>query len=278
MTAQNKIINDLEQYLKYQIEEGHISSEISPEIIKKLSEKKIQKNKPEPLTVSVQAENPVKKERPESTTSNLPPATRHLATQKTINKEPPSNMEEISVQISNCKKCSLFSTRTHTVPGQGNNSPEIMFIGEAPGAKEDELGIPFVGRSGNFLTKMIEAMGYTREEVFIGNILKCRPPENRKPTAQEIEICIPYLKQQIAILKPKVIIALGSTSVQGLIGKTPAISKLRGQWLEFEGTPLMPTFHPAYILRNQSKKGELWSDLKKVLAFIGKTPPPIKKS
>ena len=292
MTNLNNIVNDIGQYLKHQIEEGQTTIEINQEIMKKLGKTQIQKTSPDtsipapeairkspqPAVKPVPTTIPISKSTPAPT-----PVQTSIPAQKTTvkpivsNRPTGTNMNEITAQISNCKNCSLCKIRTNTVPGQGNNTPEIMFIGEAPGAKEDEQGIPFVGRSGNFLTKMIVAMGYSREDIFIGNILKCRPPDNRKPTPEEIEICIPYLKQQIAILKPKVIIALGSTSVKGLLGKTPAITKLRGEWQKFEGIPLMPTFHPAYILRNQSKKSELWADLKKVLAFLGKKPPTTKK-
>lgn len=183
-------------------------------------------------------------------------------------------LDAIAAQISGCRKCPLHRTRTNTVPGQGNGKrPEVMFIGEAPGADEDEQGLAFVGRAGQLLTKMIEAMGYTRDEVFIANIAKCRPPDNRPPTPEEMETCIPFLKQQIAVIQPKVIVALGATAVQGLINQT-GISKLRGNWLDYQGTPLMPTFHPAYLLRNPPAKKEVWADLQAVLKRLGRTPPP----
>jgi len=183
----------------------------------------------------------------------------------------------IAKVISGCKKCPLHKTRTNTVPGQGNGKrPEIMFIGEAPGADEDEQGLAFVGRAGQLLTKMIEAMGFSRDEVFIANIATCRPPDNRPPTPEEMETCIPFLKQQIAVIQPKVIVALGATAVQGLINQT-GISKLRGNWVEYEGIALMPTFHPAYLLRNPPAKKEVWADLQAVLKRLGRTPPPVKK-
>lgn len=186
-------------------------------------------------------------------------------------------LARITKVISGCKKCPLHKTRTNTVPGQGNcKRPDIMFIGEAPGADEDEQGLAFVGRAGQLLTKMIEAMGFSRDEVFIANIAKCRPPDNRPPTPEEMETCIPYLKQQIAAIQPNVIVALGATAVQGLINQT-GISKLRGNWLEYEGIALMPTFHPAYLLRNPPAKKEVWADLQTVLKRLGRTPPPVKK-
>lgn len=179
--------------------------------------------------------------------------------------------------ISQCEKCSLHETRTKVVPGQGSSGPDIMFIGEAPGYDEDQQGLAFVGRAGQLLTKMIEAMGFTREEVFIGNILKCRPPKNRNPLPEEMETCIPYLKEQIAILKPKVIVALGSIAVKGLLDTTVGITRLRGTWMTFEGIDTMPTFHPAYLLRNPSAKRDVWEDLKAVLRHLGRPIPEAKK-
>lgn len=188
-----------------------------------------------------------------------------------------SGLEDISAEITACKKCPLHETRTNVVPGQGNPSPEIMFIGEAPGADEDAQGLAFVGRAGKLLTKMIEAMGYTRDEVFIGNILKCRPPNNRPPMPDEMSMCMPYLLRQIKVLKPKVIVALGGTAVKGLLQTDTGITKLRGEWHEFEGVPFMPTLHPAYLLRNPKAKHDAWADLKAVLKKLGKKVPPVSK-
>lgn len=194
---------------------------------------------------------------------------------KTSGKTPEndSGLDRIAREISKCRKCQLHETRTKTVPGQGNGNPQIMFIGEAPGGDEDRQGIAFVGRAGQLLTKMIEAMGLTRDEVFIGNILKCRPPNNRTPLPEEMETCFPYLERQIEILQPEVIIALGATAVGGLVDTKLGITKLRGQWMSFKGIRLMPTFHPAYLLRNQSAKHDVWEDLQEVLKFLGRTPP-----
>ena len=156
-----------------------------------------------------------------------------------------------------------------------------MFVGEAPGEDEDLQGLAFVGRAGQLLTKMIQAMGYTREEVFIGNILKCRPPENRLPLPDEMETCLPYLRAQIAVLKPKVIVTLGATALRGLLKidtSVTGITRLRGKWLSYEGVDLMPTLHPSYLLRTPSAKKDVWDDLKQVLHRIGRTPPPVKKT
>lgn len=186
----------------------------------------------------------------------------------------PKPLRAIVSEIAACQACPLAATRTHTVPGQGALHPDILFIGEGPGADEDARGIAFIGRAGQLLTKMINAMGYSREEVFIGNIVKCRPPGNRVPTPGEMAGCIPYLKRQIAIIKPKLIVCLGATASKGLVQEPLPIGKARGQWREFEGIPVMLTFHPAYLLRDPSKKAFCWADLKAVLARLGKTPPP----
>jgi uracil-DNA glycosylase family 4 len=190
--------------------------------------------------------------------------------------DPAELLGRIAAQIAGCKACGLHSTRTNTVPGQGNLRPELMFVGEAPGADEDEQGLAFVGKAGQLLTKMILAMGFTREEVFIGNINKCRPPNNRPPQPEEMDTCLPYLKAQIAVLKPKVIVALGATAVRGLLKSEIPISKLRGTWQEFEGIPVMPTFHPAYLLRDPSKKVPTWDDLQAVLKKLDRPIPKRK--
>ena len=178
-----------------------------------------------------------------------------------------------------CMKCEhLVQSRTQVVFGVGNPDAEVMFVGEAPGADEDLVGEPFVGKAGQLLTKMIETMGFRRADVYIANILKCRPntppgePGNRKPTPAEMNVCKPYLLQQIEIIQPKVIIALGATAVEGLLGLEKAgITKMRGTWQEFHGIPLMPTFHPSYLLHNQSltEKRKLWEDMLAVLDRLG---------
>ena len=184
-----------------------------------------------------------------------------------------AELARLAGDIASCRKCLLCRERTNTVPGQGNPSaPDVMFIGEAPGADEDRQGLAFVGRAGQLLTQMIGAMGYSRDEVFIANICKCRPPGNRAPTAEEMEACIPFLKDQIRVIRPKTIVAMGNTAILGLLGTT-GISRLRGVWTTFEGIPLMPTFHPSYLLRFPTTKRDAWNDLKKVLKHLGRTVP-----
>ena len=177
-----------------------------------------------------------------------------------------------------CVKCPhLASSRKNVVFGVGSIDGQLMFIGEAPGADEDEQGEPFVGKAGQLLTKIIQATGLQRADVYIGNILKCRPDTpgqssgNRKPTTDEMATCIPYLHEQIDLIRPKVIVALGATAVEGLLGKTIGITKLRGTWKTYRGIPLMPTYHPAYLLRNQamSEKRKVWEDMLQVMEKLG---------
>ncbi len=177
-----------------------------------------------------------------------------------------------------CVKCPhLASTRKQVVFGVGNLSAELMFVGEAPGADEDEQGEPFVGKAGQLLTKIIQATGLKRADVYIANILKCRPDMprgsvgNRKPTPQEMATCIPYLHEQIDLIGPRVLVALGGTAVEGLLGKTAGITRLRGQWQTYRGIPLMPTFHPSYLLRNQAlgEKRKVWEDMLQVMEKLG---------
>ncbi len=177
-----------------------------------------------------------------------------------------------------CVKCpNLAASRKNVVFGVGNPEAELMFVGEAPGADEDVQGEPFVGKAGQLLTKIIQTMGFSRDSVYIANILKCRPdtPDqtsgNRKPTTDEMATCIPYLHEQIDLIKPKVLVALGGTAVEGLLGKTVGIMKLRGPWQTYRNIPLMPTYHPAYLLRNQamSEKRRVWEDMLAVLEKLG---------
>jgi uracil-DNA glycosylase len=186
-------------------------------------------------------------------------------------------MAELRDRALQCMKCpNLAATRANVVFGVGNIDAEIMFVGEAPGADEDLAGEPFVGAAGQLLTKMIQAMGLSRDSVYIANILKCRPDMpagssgNRKPTTEEMQTCIPYLHAQIDLIKPKVLIALGGTAMEGLLAKS-GIMKLRGQWHTYRDIPLMPTYHPAYLLRNQvfSEKRKVWEDLMAVMEHVG---------
>ncbi|MEI6083368.1 MAG: uracil-DNA glycosylase [Verrucomicrobiota bacterium] len=197
-----------------------------------------------------------------------------------VRKQPPGtaaatpDLEQLKAATMVCVKCSeLARCRNKVVFGTGNIHAELMFVGEAPGADEDEQGLPFVGRAGQLLTKIIEAMGFQREEVYIANVLKCRPPENRPPLPDEVTNCMPYLLAQIDIIKPKVMVALGATAVRSLLNEQLGITKMRGNWYTFHNIPIMPTFHPAYLLRNPPAKKEVWDDMKTVLAKLGREVP-----
>jgi DNA polymerase len=168
-----------------------------------------------------------------------------------------------------CTQCRLAQTRTQVVYGVGNAKAELMFIGEAPGRDEDLKGEPFVGRAGQLLTDIIKAMKLTRDDVYIANVIKCRPPENRNPEPDELDACRPFIKRQVELIQPKVIVTLGKFALQSLTGRAYAISAARGQWSEYDGIKVMPTYHPAYLLRTPSAKKDVWQDMKKVMAELG---------
>jgi uracil-DNA glycosylase len=180
----------------------------------------------------------------------------------------------LAEEVRSCTKCVLHQQRKQTVFARGNPFAELAFVGEGPGADEDAMGFPFVGAAGQLLDRMTAAMGYARDDVYVCNIVKCRPPNNRKPELDEMAACMPYLVQQLGFVRPKAIVALGATAVQGLCGTTEGITRLRGKWKLYKGTiPIMPTFHPAYLLRNPAAKREVWLDLQEVLKHLGKSPP-----
>ena len=188
-------------------------------------------------------------------------------------------MADLRARALVCQKCpNLAASRKNVVFGVGDIHSPLLFVGEAPGADEDEQGEPFVGKAGQLLTRIIQTMGFTRDTVYIANILKCRPDTpgqtigNRKPTPEEMKTCLPYLLAQIDLIQPKVMVALGGTAVEGLLGKTVGITRLRGQWQEFRGIPVMPTYHPAYLLRNEvaGEKRKVWEDMLQVLERLGR--------
>ncbi|HVE69924.1 MAG TPA: uracil-DNA glycosylase [Thermoanaerobaculia bacterium] len=181
----------------------------------------------------------------------------------------PSDWDALVAQAHDCTSCRLAGTRTNVVFGVGSPNADLMFIGEAPGRDEDEKGEPFVGRAGQLLTDIIKAMKLSREQVYIANVIKCRPPENRNPEADELDACRPFIRQQVAHIQPKVIVTLGRFGLQSLTEKSYGISAVRGQWLDYNGIKLMPTYHPAYLLRNPAAKKDVWADMKKVMAELG---------
>ncbi len=215
---------------------------------------------PEPKSVPVVIPSPI--ETPSPAVPSLTPEAKSAA------------FSELRLRALVCVKCPhLASSRKNVVFGVGSIDAQLMFVGEAPGADEDAQGEPFVGKAGQLLTKIIQATGLQRGDVYIANILKCRPDTpgesagNRKPTTEEMQTCIPYLHEQIDLIRPKVLVALGATAVEGLLGKTMGITKLRGNWQTYRGIPLMPTYHPAYLLRNQamSEKRRVWEDMLQVM-------------
>ena len=246
MNEKQKILSDAKNFLRRQ--EELYGSDI---MIEKIA-----------ATQQTQPKAHVKKKNPSDKTSVREPISDNI--------EALPAMEELQKSVSVCTKCPLCKTRTQTVFGSGNTKAVIMFIGEAPGADEDAQGLPFVGRAGQLLTKMIEeprSLGLPRSEVYIANILKCRPPENRKPQPGEIEQCEPYLISQIENIRPKIICALGATAANTLLNNSLSMGAMRGQTYDFHGTPLLVTYHPAALLRNPNWKQPAWEDMLRLRAI-----------
>ena len=174
------------------------------------------------------------------------------------------NWEELEQSIVNCNKCKLCTNRTNIVFGVGNKEADIMMIGEGPGADEDKQGEPFVGKAGQLMNKALTGLGIKREELYIASIVKCRPPSNRVPEQDEAEACLNYLRNQVILVKPKIIVLLGSTALKNILGKEYSITAMRGKWIEQKGIYYMPTWHPAALLRDENKKIEFWNDLKEI--------------
>jgi uracil-DNA glycosylase family 4 len=181
-------------------------------------------------------------------------------------------LELIRENLGECTRCRLHEQRNKIVFGAGNPRAELVFVGEGPGRDEDMQGLPFVGRAGKLLTQMIEAMGLDRQDVYICNVVKCRPPENRKPEDDEVATCSPYLYRQLDVIAPKAIVCLGGVAAQTLLKTKDPISRFRGNWFDFRNTKLLATYHPAYLLRNPAAKSEVWKDLQKVMAHLGLKP------
>ena len=179
-----------------------------------------------------------------------------------------SDLPSLQKFLAGCPRCKLSKTRTNIVFGQGNPNADLMFVGEAPGRDEDEQGLAFVGRAGQLLTKIIEAMGMKREDVFICNVLKCRPPNNRNPEPDEVKSCMPFLEEQIRLISPRVIVTLGTFAAQAILETDESIGRMRGQWRTAHGVRVMPTFHPAFLLRSPDRKKDVWEDMKKVRDFL----------
>ena len=178
------------------------------------------------------------------------------------------DLAALAKSLEGCPRCKLSKTRTNIVFGQGSPKAQLMFVGEAPGRDEDEQGLAFVGRAGQLLTKIIEAIGMKREDVFIANVLKCRPPNNRNPEPDEVASCRPFLDEQIRLIRPKVIVTLGTFAAQAILETDEPIGRMRGHWREAKGVRVMPTFHPAFLLRSPERKKDVWEDMKLVRDFL----------
>jgi uracil-DNA glycosylase len=236
---------------------------------------------PEPSAPAIITQEPLAPEptiimptKPENAAGSLfggPPLFGETSTESAETQYANETLEDIRRDLGDCKRCKLFSTRTNIVFGEGSPEAELMFVGEGPGADEDATGRPFVGRAGQLLTKMIEAIDLKREDVYIANVVKSRPPGNRAPESDEVKACIPFLFRQIAAIRPKLIVALGNPAMQALLDTKIGITKMRGNFQDYPRIPeikVLPTFHPAYLLRSPDKKREAWEDLKKVRAFL----------
>jgi len=296
--AYNQLLDATIQYLEGLKARGVRYVPVAPEALAGLKQKGSSVPRKTRAVVPIA---PIRSSDPSATglTRNVPPSTPQKPTHQSL--LPVSELPGISARTSApalsaeartaaftelrqramvCRKCPhLASSRKNVVFGVGSIEADLMFVGEAPGADEDVQGEPFVGKAGQLLTKIIETMGLSRQSVYIANILKCRPDTpgqssgNRKPTPEEMQTCIPYLHEQIDLIQPKVLVALGGTAVEGLLGKTAGITRLRGQWQTYRGIPLMPTYHPAYLLRNQAlaEKRRVWEDMLQVMEKMGMT-------
>ncbi len=180
----------------------------------------------------------------------------------------PTTLEQVRGELGDCTRCKLHQGRTTLVFGVGRPDADLMFVGEAPGRDEDQQGEPFVGPAGQLLTKIIEAIGLTRDQVYIANVIKCRPPQNRNPELDEVQTCAPFLFQQLDVIRPRVVVALGAFAVRTLLRSEQSISRLRGQVFDYRGAKLVPTFHPAFLLRSPDRKRDVWQDMKKVRALL----------
>lgn len=265
-----RLLDDLAACLECEIEDGRVAAPVAKDVLDALKRPAARRAAPVTTPPAAAPRTTVGHAPAPEPASAAPVADRVSAARR--------GLEAIAREVTACTACGLHESRTRTVPGQGHPQPEIVFVGEGPGADEDREGLAFVGRAGQLLTKMIEAMGLDREQVFICNVVKCRPPGNRTPELTEMAACLPYLNRQISILKPRVIIALGATALKGLIEipEGTGITKLRGTWQAFGGIDLMPTFHPAYLLRNPAMKKYVWEDLKTVLRHIDRPVPDVR--
>src|SRR5882672_6733559 len=235
---------------------------VSPEVMPIIEEPSLPKREPKKTSQPIAASAALRKLEPLPVSSG--PSLFEAA-----NKIEDDTLPLIRENLGECTRCKLHKTRKKIVFGDGNPKAQLVFVGEGPGADEDEQGLPFVGRAGKLLTQMIEAMGLQRKDVYICNVVKCRPPENRQPEEDEVSTCSPFLLRQIDAIAPKVIVCLGAVAAKTLLQTNRGISQFRGEWLAFRGRKLLATYHPAYLLRNPPAKSEVWKDLQKVMAVLG---------
>ena len=219
------------------------------------------------LVVQAPSENPIAENMPKGK------ANTQAITLPAVMGDKPSALKLIREDIGDCTRCRLHTGRTNLVFGVGNVNADLMFVGEGPGADEDAQGEPFVGRAGQLLNNMISAMGIKREDVYIANVVKCRPPQNRTPEKDECDTCSPFLMRQIDIIQPKVIVALGAVAAKNLLAMNDSMANLRGRWYDFRNSKLLVTYHPAYLLRDPRQKKEAWKDLQMVMKYLGLKPP-----
>jgi DNA polymerase len=219
------------------------------------------------LVVQSASRNPIAENMPKAKTNTQAPTLPPVLNDK------PSALKLIREDIGDCTRCRLHKGRTNLVFGVGNVNADLMFVGEGPGADEDAQGEPFVGRAGQLLNNMISAMGIKREDVYIANVVKCRPPSNRTPEKDECDTCSPFLMRQIDIIKPKVIVALGAVAAKNLLAVNDSMTNLRGRWYDFRNSKLLATYHPAYLLRDPRQKKEAWKDLQMVMKYLGLNSP-----
>lgn len=266
------LLGELEKYLKWEHENGLTYVNLPPFVAPQLSEPPVKPVPAEPVVRVLPRLNIPRNGNNETAGQQLLPESAN-----SIPVDVAGQMARLRQEWANCQKCVLCQKRHKFVFGEGNLSPRLLFIGEGPGESEDLAGRPFVGRAGELLTNLIKAMGLRREQVFITNIVKCRPPNNRDPASEEVAACNPLLRRQIELLHPEVIVALGKPASHLLLNTTAPISKLRGQWFAYQGIPLLPTFHPAYLLRNPADKGKIWEDMCAVLIKLGLPVPQLPK-
>ncbi len=271
MSEPAPFIDQLQDFLEYKKEEGFQTLEISPETLAELKPT----NLPRRIAKKAGATPPSAKPAAKAPALAKPVvATKAVESSVVVTGK---TLDEIAGQIRTCSACPLHTSRKNTVPGEGNATrPDILFISDYPGEEENEQGCFYTSEAGELLEKMIGAMGYKRDDIFILNLVQCRPPSNRIPHREEILACAPYLKAQIALIQPKLIVALGKTAVEGLINEKVAITRMRGTWKTYDGIDLMPTFHPGYLIKIPARKREAWADLQAVLAKLDKTPPTKK--